>query len=630
MHIKKRQIPDALEEAALLFQQGALQQARTILQAILKADHRQPAALHLLGLTEARQNNLSEAEALLVRAVKEAPQEAEFHNSLGVVLRKQDKIKAAERCYQRCLKLMPGHLEALDNLATLLRHDKRAQEAEQYARKALAALPDNPRLAANLAGALVEQGRLAEPRQLFERVMQQTSDPKILGMAIAGMLEIAHLEGDAEAFVPLYRLGAERVNPDFEDSAYLARLNYVPSWSQQQIAEEHKRCMARLCPTADSVQTMTCSDDDAVKRPLRIGYLSPDFVNHPVGWLLEPVVQCHDPAVVETVLYDVHGGDYPPRPGLQAACTLWRDCRGMSDSRLAELIAADSIDILVELAGHTADNRLAMLARRVAPVQVSWLGYFNTTGVPAIDWLIADPYSVPADEESGYSERVWRLPGFRLPYISKKCPLVEAESQSVGLENIPVRFVSNNNIIKIGPQVLAAWVAILAQLPGATLTVRWKTFISQEVRELFRTRFVQAGGNPQQLELQEPLPHDELLASYRQADIMLDSFPFGGGGTSIDALSMGVPVVTMAGDRMAGRQTQALLELSGHAGLVATTISEYVAIAVALAGDRERLCRLRERLPEDLQQSPQADPVRFTRNLEEAYLAIWQHHLHDE
>lgn len=435
------------------------------------------------------------------------------------------------------------------------------------------------------------------------------------------MIEIAHAIGDAEECCRLTKQVLDQDTSPGNASNYLMRLSYLPSVTKERLSEEHLR-RVNECYTNTARRSVQSNSQKTAVDKLRIGYLSPDLVLHPVGFLFNPVLKSHDQTSFFTVLYDVHAGDYPVMEGLPQACSLWRSCRGMSDEELLDLIVADRIDILVDLAGHSRGGRLQLLAQRIAPIQISWLGYFHTTGLPNVDWLLADRYSIPDGEENLYAEKIWRLPHYRFPVVPKSSECTSQTGEKT--ESSACRFVSFNNLVKITPQVLEVWAEILCKLPEAALTVGWKTLISEEIKAGFRERFMVAGGNPRQLELLGPLEHEELLQRYRAADVMLDSFPFSGGMTSIDALSMGVPVVTLAGDRMAGRQTQAFLELSGHPELVAYSTEEYIKIAVDLANNPQRLRQLRETLQNDLLHSPLCDVKQFTRDLEAAYRGIWE------
>ncbi len=620
MHIKKRHIPLALNEAADLFQQGALKQAYPLLDAILKADPRQPEALHLMGLLEARQGMFARAEEYLCRAAKISPDMPEYHNSLGVVLRKQNKLGDAERSYRRCLKLDPDHVEALDNLGTLLRHDKRPEEATPFCRRAVRLRPDDQKLIANLAGSLAEQGAVIEPKQLFEQLLLGTIDRQIRKMALTGLMSIASNEGNAHEYVRLHQQMINSIDPGYSLSSYLFHLNYLDTIDQPGLGRQHRLFADRMMQNI-SVTGIRKNVVNGDKQPLRIGYLSPDMVKGSAGRLFEPVIKFHDKDQVYTVIYDLHTKGTEPLEGIRTSCNLWHDCRKKSATELAQLIIDDGIDILVDLAGHCAENQLPLFAQRFAPVQVSWLGYFNTTGLRQMDWLISDPYSTPPGEEPCYTEKIWRMPYYRFPVLLKPNACESRSERQAG----KVTFVSNNNLLKVTPTVLETWAKILNRLPDSVLAIRWTTLASDEVKLLLLKRFESAGGNSTQLLLLDPIgDHEKFMASYSDVDIMLDTFPFSGGVTSLDALSQGVPVVTLAGDRMAGRQTQAFLELAGHTELIASSLDEYVRIAVDLANNPERLAHLRRTLRDDLAQSPLCDVARFTRDLETVYRTIWE------
>lgn len=618
MQVKKRHIPQALDAAFTFYQQGAVAQAGDVLRSILKADRRQAESLHLLGFIEGQSGCLVEAEQLLQRAVKAAPDIPDYHNSLGVVLRKLGRLRDAERSYQRCLKLQPDHLECLDNLGTLLRHDNRPQDAERYCRRAYTLRSSDKKLQANLAGALAEQGRFEEPVRLFMQVLE-SPDRNLKQHALASLMKLAITVCDFTWYHQLHQQMLDTVDANYSLNSYLLLLSYLDEMSNDKIAEIHRELTPRLTkrPLAEEYKHPGCTSD---KKPLRIGYISPDLVVSSVGFLLEPIVCGHDAHQITTIVYDVHTGSEKELVSIREACGLWHDCRSLSDEVLVSLIRQDAIDILVDLSGHNQGNRLAVFAARCAPVQVTWLGYWNTTGMPQMDWLISDTISTPKGEERFFTERIWRMPYFRYAVRLKSFCSPEPTMRTAG----EVTFVSYNNPGKLTPKVLAAWAEILRQLPGSVLLVRWKSLVSEEQRHAFRDRFTLAGGNEAQLKVLDALVHDELMESYASVDIMLDSFPFSGGITSLDALTMGVPVITLASDRMAGRQTKAFLKHSGQLGLVAETYEEYIRIAVDLANAPERLYRLRQTLRNDLETSPLCDVRQFVTDLEEAYRGMWQ------
>jgi predicted O-linked N-acetylglucosamine transferase (SPINDLY family) len=306
----------------------------------------------------------------------------------------------------------------------------------------------------------------------------------------------------------------------------------------------------------------------------------------------------------------------------QAAATEWRDIRGLNDQRLAEMIRADRIDILFDLAGHTAHNRLLVFARRPAPVQITWIGYEGTTGLEAIDYLLADRYTIPPGQEVFYRERVLRMPDgyvcYDPPQTAPEAPPLPAVKHSY------IRFGSFNNLAKINPQVVEVWARVLIRVPGCRLVLKYRGLGDEAVCRRYRDLFRACGADPSRVELTPPSAHADYLAAYREVDIALDPFPFGGGITTCDALWMGVPVITYPGETFAGRHSLSHLANVGLTETIATTMEEYVELTVSLASDLARLSSLRAGLRERMAASPLCDGKRFAANLMRVVRDAWR------
>lgn len=366
----------------------------------------------------------------------------------------------------------------------------------------------------------------------------------------------------------------------------------------------------------------------AVDGPLRIGYVSGDFCMHPVGLFVERIIALHDPAMVKPTLYS--NGDRLDEltRRLQASARQttgmdgWRDVRRLGDRQMAERIRADRIDILVDLAGHTANSRLTVFAGKPAPVQISWLGYFATTGLPTMDFVILDPWHAPPGVEAQFSERIIRLPHNRFCYTP--APFAPAVAPLPMLARGYVSFGSFNNTAKLNEAVLEAWAQILQGVPASRLVLKWRCFVDQPYRAQVTDFFVARGIDRNRLELRGMSPHRELLAEYADIDIALDPFPFSGGYTSCEALWMGVPIVTWPQERVVSRQTWSFLNNIGLPGLAAPDRDAYVRLAIQLAGSPATLGELRATLRERMKQSPLCNAVKFTHHLESAYQLAWQ------
>jgi predicted O-linked N-acetylglucosamine transferase (SPINDLY family) len=364
------------------------------------------------------------------------------------------------------------------------------------------------------------------------------------------------------------------------------------------------------------------ANDRTPARRLRIGYVSGDFLQHPVGFLLARVLEAHDRGAVEIFCYanDAKVDDMTNR--LRGAADHWRSIVGVSNADAAALIQRDGIDLLVDLSGHTAKNRLPLFALRAAPVQVAWLGYFGTTGLGAMDYLLMDEAAVPRGEERWYTEAVIRLPHGRFCYAPPDYASAPAEPPSI--RRGYATFGSFNNIAKLGPDVVSLWAGVLRATPGSRLLLKWQSLDDDNERRRLGEAFLAAGLAPERLELQGFSPHAEMLAQYGAIDIALDPFPFGGGLTSCEALWMGVPVVTLPGDRPASRQSVGFLDHVGLNDCVARSPAEYVECAAALAADSARLTALRRSLRSRMTASPLCNGALFTPTLEAAFREMWR------
>jgi predicted O-linked N-acetylglucosamine transferase (SPINDLY family) len=353
-----------------------------------------------------------------------------------------------------------------------------------------------------------------------------------------------------------------------------------------------------------------------------VGFVSPDFGRHPVGHFLIRGLENLDRGQCETVCYcdRIIKDDLTTR--LQAATTIWRDVIGLNDEQLAEQIRADRIDILFDLAGHTAGNRLLVFARKPAPIQITWIGYEGTTGLEAIDYILADRYLIPAGKETFYREQVLRMPD---GYVCYDPPAAAPEAGPLpAAKNGCVRFASFNNLAKITPRVVEVWAKVLDRVPQSRLLLKYRGLGGKSVRERYLAMFTAFGVDPSRLEFAPPSDYAEYLAAYRQVDIALDPFPFGGGITTCDALWMGVPVVTCPGETFASRHGLSHLANVGLTDTIARDLDEYVALAVGLAGDLPRLATLRAGLRERMACSPLCDGKRFAEHFAEVLGGAWR------
>jgi predicted O-linked N-acetylglucosamine transferase (SPINDLY family) len=519
------------------------------------------------------------------RALEQRPGYAEAHNNLGAALRDLGRSPEALTCYAQALRLQPNYADAHSNLGVALRDRGRIGEAEESLRRALALQPNSAEAHNNLGIVLRDQCRLDEAEASFRRALE--GRPRV---AIAGLLMTLH---------------------------------YQAGQTPETLAAAHADFDRRHAEPLRTTWRPPANDRDP-DRPLRLGLVSPDFGWHPVGFLLVRAIEALTRRPGAIVCYSNRLPVIDAlTPRFRAAATGWHDTAGLSDEDLADLIRADRIDVLIDLAGHTAGNRLLTFARKPAPVQMTWLGYEGTTGLAAMDYLIADDRLIPPGAEVHYRERVLRLPGGYTTYDPPAGAPDPGPPPAVASGR--VTFGCFNNPTKLSPPALALFAAALNRAPGARLLLQYRGLDDSSLAARLRQRLSAAGVEPDRVELRGGLPHAEYLAAYRDVDIALDPIPFNGGVTTCDALWMGVPVVTLPGATFASRHGLSYLYSIGLTDeLVARDVEDFAARAAALAHDPDRLTALRSGLRERMARSPFCDGERLADELGQALRGAWR------
>ena len=525
------------------------------------------------------------ALACCERALKLKPDAAEAHYRLGMVLRESGRAADAIAAFQRAIGLKPGYADALNDQAIAYQRLGQLDQAIEIGRRAIEAAPKLPQAYCGLGIALAESGLIEE--------------------ALADSRRAIELKPDYEA----------------AHSAYLFHLHYSCRHDPAAVLEEHRRwARARanhLAPAAPRFE-----NDRSAARCLRIGYVSADFRQHSVAFFLMPVFARHDRNAFEVFCYsDVRVPDGVTQQ-LRRCADQWRDSAGLTDERLAAQIREDRIDILVDLAVHSGGNRLLVFARKPAPVQVTWLGYAGTTGLAAMDYKITDPIlDPPGKTEAFHAERLCRLPDCYFCYTPP--PGYPAVSAPPALSSGVVTFCAFQNLAKVSDVAAGLWAQVLHAVPRSRLAIKARGLGGEATRQRLHALFAARGIGETRLVLEDWAGMNEYLARFSGVDIGLDTTPFGGGTTTFHALWMGVPVVTLAGQSALGRMGTSILTNLGLTELVAETAQAYVGIARRLAGDPERLLRLRSGMRERMQRSPLMDAARFTANLEALYRQMW-------
>lgn len=556
-------------------------------QAVLAAQHWHQRsvgdgeALRALAIASARCARQGEAEQAAAAALAITGRDAELERLRGEALLALARDDEAEAALRRSLALEPAHEATLRSLGGLLLRRQDMAGMLALARDVVGRLPHRSEAWADLGRVQMRAGDLAAARESFQRA--RTLAPRDAGV-LRDWLFCSNYLGDmpdADRMVAARRFGE------------LLREGVRPF--RHQGRERRER--------------------------LRIGLVSGDLHTHPVAYFLEPLLRHADPARVSWHLYACRAVEDAWTARLRAGATQWRVVAGMAPAQLAEQIHGDGIDVLVDLAGHTADSGLAAFAWRPAPLQLAWLGYFATTGLSEIDAVLADAASVPAEDNRAFVERVVHLPTTRLCFA----PPDDAPAVALlpALERGHVTFGCFQALAKINDRVLAAWARILARADGARLRVQCPEFSQEETRVAFAARAAAAGIGPARLDTRPPGDRATYLQNHAEVDLILDTFPYPGGTTTCEALWMGVPTVTLSSPSMIGRQGAALLSAAGLGDWVCTEVSAYEDIAVARASDLAALAALRGRLRAEMAASALFDGPRFARDWVETVHGLW-------
>jgi predicted O-linked N-acetylglucosamine transferase (SPINDLY family) len=598
---------------------GRVAEAAMSYQRALELQPAYPEARNNLGVLLRRQGRLDEAAANLREAVRLRPDYAEAHNNLGIVLLELGKLDEALASCRDALYLSPSYAAAHCTLGNVLRGYGNIPDALASYHQALYLQPEYADGYYNLGTALKEHGSLDEAEANFRQVVRLQPN---FATAYNSLAVVLQDQGKLDEAVACYQEALRLCPGDVPtQSNYLLCLNYLPKADPAFVFSEHRK-WGDLHSHAQVAGPSSRRARDP-ERSLRVGYVSPDLRFHVLVGFLEPILAHHDPDQVEAICYAQSPQADEVTARLQSLSRGWRRTWGLSDAQVEELVREDGIDILVDLAGHTAGNRLGVFARKPAPVQVSYLGYCNTTGLAAIDFRLTDDVADPLGEPSRHTEVLLRLPaGFCCYKLPAEVPDVNSLP---ALRDGHLTFGSLHSLAKLNKAVLDLWCEILRAVPSARLLV-FRHTLRGETKDYFAAEFAARGIQAERVELRHVADpgRNKHFRVYNEIDMSLDAFPWGGHATACESLWMGVPVITLYGPVHAGRMVASVLTRAGLSELIAETPAKYLELAVNWAGNLERLAGLRSRLRTTMEASPLCDGKRFTRGLEEAYRSMWQ------
>ena len=540
--------------------------------------------------------------------------------NIGNALQSRGRFDEAAAHYQKALSVDSNLTEAHVSMGNLLSRLKRYDDAIRFYQNAHALDPDYANAYNNLGYAYRIQSRVVRAAKVFERGLRIDHNHFDTYVNYGG----THKDlGRVDVAIGCYER-ALSLNPNSVNamSNLLFAHNYTDALTREAISTRHFQVGQKISENHPDKGIPYQNSRDKGRR-LKIGYVSPDLRQHAVAFFFEPVMRHHNRAQLDIYCYaEVYVEDHVSQ-ALRGLSNQWLNTVGLSDDELEARIRADGIDILVDLAGHTAHTRIAIFSRRPAPVQITWLGYPNTTGLKSIDYRLVDALTDPVGPaDTLAAETLLRLPGTFLCYQAP--PDAPAPVALPCEESGVVTFGTFSTLAKLSPSTLDAWAEILKRVPNSRLLLKSRLFVEEESRRLYCSRLVERGVAADRLTFMDPIPDIAgHLGSYNLIDITLDPFPYNGTTTTCEALWMGVPMVVLTGDCHAGRVGMSLLNSVGLDELIAESVDQYVEIASALATDLPRLKALRTSLRERMHASRLCDSAGFTRSLEEAYRGVW-------
>lgn len=609
-------IPQAFDSAVRLQQAGRLAEAETIYRQILRARPEIVEVHNQLGTNLLLQGRRDEAAAAFRHALAMRPRYAEARCNLGNTLWQSGDVRGAIAQLEQAVALKPDFPEAWTNLGNALADAHRYDQAEVAYRRAVALRPDWPMAYFNLANALRDALKLDAAIDAYAATLEL--DPRYFEARhnLAGVRkEIGQLN---EALLDYQRALAIGPNP-MTAGNLIYTTHFHPDYDARRIYEAHANWNDRYARPLAPMRLDFPGTREPGRR-LRIGYVSPDLREHPVGRFLLPLLSHHDHAAFEVVCYtDVRHTDALTET-LKRNADVWRATAGLSDEQLAALVREDGVDILVDLTMHMRGSRMLTFARKPAPVQVTYLAYASTTGLRTIDYRLSDPYLDPPDvDTSVYSEATFRLPRTYWCYPRPDAAPAVAPPPAL-TSGGGVTFGCLNNYCKVSTETWSMWTDLLARVPSSRLIVHAP---EGRHRQAARDRLAAAGIDPARLEFVGLLPLDQYLAQYHRIDVALDPFPYGGGTTTCDALYMGVPVVTLRGETAVSRGGLSILSNLGFPQWVASHRDAYLSVAAHLASDLPGLASIRSELRGRMESSPLMDAPQFARDVEAAFREMW-------
>ncbi|WP_179954297.1 tetratricopeptide repeat protein [Denitrobaculum tricleocarpae] len=604
-----------------------------------------------IGAILLERHETEDAKTYFEQALSFDPGNAEAYNNMGVAWRRDGYLDNAMSCFAMASEIKPGFGDAHNNMAATYNAFGDNERAEAEVRKGIELAPDSSAAHCVLGKILRAQGKRIEAVQALNKAIKLA--PEIseayreMGLTLSenGEYEQAlkaytkALEKDPEDCIAHNNIGMtyillgqlDKALKSFDDaitaapkfslahSNKLFSLTYVPEVSLSESRDQHFEYGERWDLPYDEANFTNQPDPD---RRLKVGYVSPDFRQHVVIKFIEEVLKAHDRDQVELYAYaEVHNPDHITER-LKGYFDHWYSTVDRNHTEVATQIVNDGIDVLVDLAGHTGNNRLPVFGAKPAPVQVSWIGYPNTTGLKNMDYILTTKNYVPPALKEYFSEEVYYLP--RVPTTFRIPDDVPELSGNPYERNGHVTFGCFNNCIKVGATAIETWSGILREAPDTKLLLKAHAYRSESVVATSKAAFEAHGVDPERITCEGPSGHKDYLKRYDAIDIALDPFPYNGGTTTLEALYMGIPLLALEGETWVSRNGSAILDAMGMQSLIASSREDYIAKGVDFAKHPEKLGAMRGGLRERFVATGITDPVAQTRDVENAYRDMWR------
>ncbi len=525
----------------------------------------------------------------------------------------------AEKLYRQILAIDPQHADSLHLTGLLAFQVGRYEIAIELIRRAIAIDNDVALYHNHLGCAYRQMNRMDEAMSSFRSAIALQPD---FIEAFNNMASALKIQGNLDEAVYYYKKALTlKDNEAVYYSNLLMAAIYAASVSPAEVATVARAFGEKIADPL--IRNRPFTNERNAERKLRIGYVSPDFREHAVSYFMETLIKLHNREKFEVFAYSSATNEDNVTARLKQSFDHWRPIRFLNDDQAADLIEQDKIDILVDLAGHTGDNRLEIFARKPAPIQVTWLGFPATTGMKAMDYRITDVHAEPEGMTEHLNvEKLWRLPTVFACYQApdRDIPVIDHPPFE---DNGYITFGCFNNFAKVTDPVLETWARVMAQVPDSRLLLEITGLDSPKFRKKTEQRLKRLG-LPMERVMLEPRRRENQFVLYNKLDIALDPFPCNGGTTSFDCMWMGVPFVALAGEHFVSRMGVTILTNAGLPELIAKDRDEYVKIATVLAQDKDRLRRLRHGLRDRVVRSPLMDQPAFARHIEHAYRGMWR------